>query len=618
MQQFAEPPQEPSQSFRSRFSDPSQSPLWWNSRLGRAVRLLLLAFGVCIVWLTLENRWGGNFQLPTRYEVDAHYVLGMMKLAQQGDLGLFGHIKTESLGAPFIGQLNDFPQSERAIVWLGGQIARFTGLIPAANTLLILSCLIGAFSFYLASRLWRISRTFSWIFAIVYAFLPHTERSISHLGVIFSGILPLQFYVLWYIVTAQKLSLNSFRFQLSILIGLCSGFLNIYWLFIFIQLYFIALICRFLRRRGYFIQALIPVSAACFSAVLLLGSFIIYKVEYGENSSALVRSYHYVEAWSLKPIDLFLPGPGKFLGPLSNYLARYYDGGAFDIGEGFRSYIGICAIVGVLFLLFRGTQRQLTGHSASLPYLLAVWIIAYISFGGIHSAFSLVFDFYNIRGTTRYSTAIATIGLLYFVFVGQRLTRSWFPTLRLALLVGISVFAIAEQSARSYRQAYIYFPPNERGKLVAADRDLALALESTLERGSMLYLLPAMDFPEPARASAEFDNYQAMRPFLYSTKLRYSYGSHKGRQGADWQLDVQGLPATEMATALESYGFAGILLNRKGYEDRGEALLAELAEAGWPMAFEQGIDNEWVFIRLTPAEEPVLPTLTPYAVTFSR
>jgi len=541
-----------------------------------------------------------------------------MKLAQQGDLGLIGHITTESLGAPFIGQLNDFPQSERAVVWLGGQIARVTGLIPAANSLLILSCIIASISFYLAARLWKVSRVIAWLFAVAYAFLPHTERSIAHLGVIVSGILPLQFYVLWYIATAQKLRLKSPRFQLSILLGLCSGLLNAYWVFLFIQLYALALLCRIIKKSGHFPQALVPALGTCCVAASLLGSFIVYKISYGENPMAFVRNYGYVEAWSLKPIELFLPGPGKFLGPLSSYLSRYYDGGRIDIGEGFRSYIGICSIIGLLFLFFKGTQRQLHKHSASLPYLAAIWIIAYISFGGVHSIFSLAFDSYSIRGTNRYSTAVATIGLLYFVFVSHQLTRRWIPVLRLTLFGGIALFAAAEQSVRSYRMAYIYWPPDKRQQIVKEDRALASELEARLGAESMIYLLPVIDFPEPERASAEFDHYQAMRPFLYSTKLRYSYGSHKGRQGADWQLDVQELPAGEMAKTLESYGFAGILLNRKGYEDRGEALLAELSQAGWPLEFEQGIDNEWVFIRLMPAEEPILPTLTPYAFTTSK
>jgi len=52
---------------------------------------------------------------------------------------------------------------------------------------------------------------------------------------------------------------------------------------------------------------------------------------------------------------------------------------------------------------------------------------------------------------------------------------------------------------------------------------------------------------------------------------------------------VQELPPRERAATLESYGFSGILLNRKGYGDLGEQLLTELSQAGWPMEFEQGI-----------------------------
>jgi len=155
-------------------------------------------------------------------------VLGMMKLAKEGDLGLFTHITTNLLGAPFKGQLNDWPQSERVIIWLGGQVARVIGLMPAANVMLILSSILAALSFYLAARLWRVSRIASWIFALVYAFLPHTQRSISHIGIVFTGLLPLQFYILWYIATVQKLSWRSSRFKLTLIVSLLTGAFNIY------------------------------------------------------------------------------------------------------------------------------------------------------------------------------------------------------------------------------------------------------------------------------------------------------------------------------------------------------------------------------------------------------
>jgi len=45
---------------------------WWRSAGGRYVRLLLLALTVSALWLTIEDRWGSNFQFPTRYAVDSH------------------------------------------------------------------------------------------------------------------------------------------------------------------------------------------------------------------------------------------------------------------------------------------------------------------------------------------------------------------------------------------------------------------------------------------------------------------------------------------------------------------------------------------------------------------
>jgi len=602
----------------SSFSNPVIAVPKWSYVAGQFVRLLLLALAVCALWLTLENRWGSKFCYPTRYTGDSHYILGMMKLAKDGDLGLFTHITTKSLGAPFIGQLNDFPQTERMIVWLGGQVARAIGLMPAANTMLILSALVAAFSFYFSARLWRVSPLVSWLLAIVYAFLPQSQRSLDHMGIGFTGLLPLQFYCLWYITVIQDFSWRSSRFKLTFAISILSGFLNIYWVFLFLNLYVISLICRLVKGRKLTVMALIPLGMTCLMAALMLGSFVIYRMSYGGNAAALVRSYHDVEQYALKPIDMLIPNWGAFLSISSDFFSRYYDGGRFEIGESWwGAYIGIFAVVGLLLLLLNGIKRQLNKRSPSLPFLAACWIIAYVSFGGVHSGISLVLDFYDIRSTTRYSAALASIGLLYLTFVISRCMKKWSFSTRFVVLFLLSLLAISDQYFKIYT-----FPFDDNRSIeerVIADRALALKLESCLDAGAMLYAMPVLDFPEPFSGRGAYRSglsfYNSMRPFLYSTKLRYSYGSNKGRQGADWQLDLQELPAMEIAPRLESYGFSGILLNRKGYRDRGAQLLAEFTAAGWSIEFEQGIGNEWVFIRLNPSENPILPTLTPYAIS---
>jgi len=593
----------------------------WRERAGgRLVRLLLLALAVCALWLTIEDRWGSNFQFPTRYAGDSHYMLGLMKLAKEGDLGLFTHITTESLGAPFVGQLNDFVQTERVIVWLGGQIARGVGLIPAANIMLLISCALSAVSFYCAARLWKLSRSASWFFAIAYAFLPQSQRSLDHIGVGFTGLLPLQFYCFWYIATAQNLLWRSFRFRLTCIIGLLSGLLNIYWIFFFLNLYLITIFFRILKRRSGVIVSSIPLFLTCLMTGLTFGGFVIFRASYGANPAALVRSYFDVEVGGVKPMDLLIPNWISYF----DISSRYYDGGKLDIGETWwGAYIGFGSIIGLLVLFFNSIKRQVNKRGSSLPFLAVCWITAYSGFGGIHSVLSLILNCYDIRSTTRYSEAIATIGLLYLVFIAHRLMRDWSPRAKLLALPLAVSLCVWDQSFKFHT-----FPFHDNLRIkerVIGDKTLALDLEECLGEGAMIYMLPAVDFPEPFWGRGAYKAYglnyffyNSMRPFLYSTKLRYSYGSHKGRQGADWQLDVQELPAGDMATTLESYGFSGILLNRNGYEDRGEKLLYALAEAGWEAEFEQGFENEWIFIRLTPAEKPILPTLTPYALSIKK
>jgi len=468
---------------------------WWSRVVGRFMRLLLLALAVCALWLTIEDRWGSNFLVPTRYTGDSHYILAMMKLAKEGDLGLFTHITTESLGAPFTAQLNDFPQTERVIIWIAGHIAKVIGLMPATNAILMLSCAVGAASFYIAARLWRISRLAAWALAIVYAFLPQSQRSLDHIGIGFTGLLPLQFYCCWYIATAQKLSWSSFRLRLTLLISLLSGFLNIYWVFFFIHLYALAILCRTVKYRKGIIISLIPLAATCLVSVAFMASFIVYRASYGHNPAALVRSYFDAERWALKPIDLLLPNWGPYLNISSDFFSRYYDGGRLEIGEAWGAYLGLCSIAGLLLLFLNGTRRQLNKQSSPLLYLVFCWLIVYTGVGGIHTIISLILNFYDIRATNRYSEAIATLGLLYFAFSIHRGMRNWPFRAKLFSLALLAPLAIFDQSFQMYSlPSTLNSSIKER---VTADSDLASTLESTLKAGAMIYTLPAMDFPEP-------------------------------------------------------------------------------------------------------------------------
>jgi len=262
----------------------------------------------------------------------------------------------------------------------------------------------------------------------------------------------------------------------------------------------LALGYRLIKRRQDFIKATAPLTLICLSAGLFFGSFIIYIINYGKNPMAIVRSYQDIELWSLKPVDLLIPNWGSYLDISSNFFSRYYDGGRIKTGEyWWGSYVGFFAIMGLLFLFCKGIHRQANKHSPSLPYLAALWIIGYSSFGGGNSVFSLLLNFYDIRCTNRYSVAIATIGLLYFIFIINRLIRKWPMVIKAISLGSLSLLGILDQSFAVYTRSRQRFSPSLISQEIAEDKALALRLEGILAKDSMIFTLPVLDFLEPSQ-----------------------------------------------------------------------------------------------------------------------
>jgi phosphoglycerol transferase len=123
-------------------------------------------------------------------------------------------------------------------------------------------------------------------------------------------------------------------------------------------------------------------------------------------------------------------------------------------------------------------------------------------------------------------------------------------------------------------------------------------MEAALPEGGMVFQLPVMDFPEaPLPGIPSYDHF---RPYLYSSQLRFSFGSMKGRERERWQHEVQQL-LVEGATVdqgakqirfkpanvrravdeLEKRGFQALYLNRNAFPDRGRGLEDALLEIGY-------------------------------------
>jgi hypothetical protein len=140
---------------------------------------------------------------------------------------------------------------------------------------------------------------------------------------------------------------------------------------------------------------------------------------------------------------------------------------------------------------------------------------------------------------------------------------------------------------------------------VASDLDLGRRMEAALPEGARVFQLPVLGFPEVVPPHRLTD-YEHFRPYLATSRISFSYGAAKHRARGRWQRDLEGRPAAEVVRRLEDHGFGALYLNRKGFPDRAERLLGDLAALGYDRVL-QGSQGNQVVVLLRPAAEPRPP-----------
>ena len=112
-----------------------------------------------------------------------------------------------------------------------------------------------------------------------------------------------------------------------------------------------------------------------------------------------------------------------------------------------------------------------------------------------------------------------------------------------------------------------------------------------------MFQLPIVVFPEQGPIYTMVD-YDLALGYLHSDELAWSYGGMKGRD-ADWQDKLRPLATADLLRDVATAGFDGLYIDRRGYADRAEALVAEATDVlgTGPMASD---NDDLVFFDLRP------------------
>jgi phosphoglycerol transferase len=160
-----------------------------------------------------------------------------------------------------------------------------------------------------------------------------------------------------------------------------------------------------------------------------------------------------------------------------------------------------------------------------------------------------------------------------------------------ALLAGVGLWDQAGGPACKACQAQI-------AQQMQQDKAFGAALEAALPPGAAVYQLPYMAFPE-VPPQFKLGPYDLMKGYLHTRQLHWSYAGMKGREGDLFYRSLAQKPMARQLEAIRTLGFSGVYVDRGGYGDNGDAVVASLVALAGPPALTRA-DGQVLFFRLPP------------------
>jgi len=577
----------------------------------------LVAIVVAPILTIVYKLWGFHPKVPLSYSGDGLSTSAYTKsIIDNG-----WYFSNPRLGAPFTADWRDFPVGGENLHWLAlkffGMITRDYGL--SVNAYFFLGFFLVAISAYFVARFLRFGIASSLVIGVVYAFLPfHSYRNEAHLarGVYYA--VPLGVLLILWIINYRseffrehesKLAWRRGRIVFALIVCFVMGSSDTQNAAFMVSIMGVLALVAAARDRNWRPLALLGIIAVVTFGTLFANNlpYLYARHTRGANTTVANRPLGDQDRYALRPVDLVLPVPGHRVPALAK-LADKSSQGRVTNSETPGTPLGIIGTVGFVFSLGAVLALGLGSRAKSattkfVAQLGAINAVAILigTIGGFAFLLALA-GFGSYRTWNRISLFIAFASLLATAVLLDKLFNWLKGRLSLRHLLWLSVVAIIVcvlTLGGALDQITPRYVPNYKVTAARFDIDGTFyhELEKSVPKGSMMFQLPFEPFPE-AGTIANMTDYQDFTGYLHTKNIRWNYGGMNGRLEGDWQRNLSVYDPAATLASLASVGFQGVVVDRTGFSDNAEALLAAARPlVGDPKITSQ--DDRLLYLDLT-------------------
>lgn len=508
-------------------------------------------------------------------------------------------------GYPFGSSFFDYPGSDfgnlvvlKVLGWITGEYH------SAINLFFLLSFSIVFVSSFCVLRAFGLRQLLAVCASLLFSFLPFHFLRLGHLFYLWYFVVPWFFYICFILFfradetfTFSTLIRKKMFLWSTIIVLACFGVY--YALFGVLMLGIVALSVGIrtssMRKMA---PALLAAVIITVGVIINVAPNIVYKKQNGTNTEVAVRSPSEAEVYGFKLMQLLMPRPGhrsEYLASLSATYGRDYP----LVNENSTASLGFVGSLGFVFVFFIMLSR-FSGKAVDirLSFLSMIVIFLFLlgTIGGLGAVFS-AFLSSSIRGWNRISVFISFGVITVFFLAVQNFIERNFSPRRSSFVIsflafGLLVLGMFDQTTPACHSC------SEKTKLAFdTDRDFIGRIEGMLPSGAAVYQLPYMPFPEVAPKN-RLHTYDLAAGFLHSKSLRWSYAGMKGREGDLFYRALAQESIEKQIDVISRLGFSGVYIDRRGFEDNGDSLIARLTVLLGEAPSLQRADGEIVFFRL--------------------